>query len=258
MFVDGHLLFVREGTLLAQPFNPDTLRFTGDAIPLLDGLHYFRSTGLAAFSVSANGVLAWRSARAPSRLVWFDRNGMEVGSIGTLHSEGARLSRDGKRLAVAVVDSKYGVSDIWIHDLARESPDRMTFQLFDEKHPVWAPDGTIYFRSDGGGGPPDIFKLAPGQERREVVYRGPGVNEPHDVSPDGRWLLLIDYTPPVGADITVLPLAPQGPARPLVATPFQEVSPRFSPDGRWVASLLRYVRPSRGVQCEHSRAARRP
>ena len=235
VFADGHLLFIREGTLLAQPFNPDTLRFTGEATPIVEGLHYVRSTGLAAFSVSANGVLAWRSARAPSRLVWFDRNGMEVGTIGTLLSEGGRLSRDGKRLAVGVVDPKHGVSDIWIHDLTHESPDRMTFQLLDEKHPVWAPDGTIYYRSDGGGGPPDIFKLAPGQNRREVVYRGPGVNEPHDVSPDGRWLLLIDYTPPVGADISVLPLATQGPARPFAATPFQELSPRFSPDGRWVA-----------------------
>jgi Tol biopolymer transport system component/tRNA A-37 threonylcarbamoyl transferase component Bud32 len=234
VFANGHLLFVREGTLLARPFDPDTLQFTGEAVSLVEGLHYFRSTGLAAFSVSANGVLAWRAARAPSRLVWFDRNGMEVGSIGTLLSEGGRLSRDGKRLALGLVDPKQGVSDIWIQDLSRESPDRMTFQLLDEKHPVWAPDGTIYYRSDGGGGPPDIFKLTPGQGR-EVVYPGRGVNEPHDVSPDGRWLLLIDYTPPVGADISVLPLAPKGPPRPFAATPFQELSPRFSPDGRWVA-----------------------
>ena len=252
VFADGHLLFVRDGTLLAQPFDPDTLKFTGEAVPLVEGLHYFRSTGLAAFSVSTNGVLAWRAARAPSRLVWFDRSGMEVGSIGTRLSEGGRLSRDGTRLALGLVDPTQGVSDIWIQDLSRESPDRMTFQLLDERHPVWAPDGTIYYRSDGGGGPPDVFKLTPGQGK-EVVYRGPGVNEPHDVSPDGRWLLMIDYTPPVGADISVLPLAPPGPARPFAATPFQELSPRFSPGGQWVAYSSDisgrpevYVRPFEG------------
>jgi Tol biopolymer transport system component len=215
VFVDGHLLFVRDGTLLAQPFDPEALRFTGEARPLLDDLHYFRSTGLAAFSVSENGLLAWRSARPSARLAW---------------------------------------SDIWIHDLARESPDRLTFQLLDEKSPLWAPDGTIYFRSDGGGGPPDIFKLTPGQEGREIVYRGPGVDEPHDISPDGRWLLFIDYTPPVGADIKVLPLAPPGAPRSFAATPFQELSPRFSPDGRWVAYSSDvsgrpevYVRPFEGT-----------
>ncbi len=252
VFADGHLLFVRDGTLLAHPFDLDALTLTGEAVSLVEGLHYFRSTGLAAFSVSTNGVLAWRAARGPSRLVWFDRSGMEVGSIGTRLTEGLRLSRDGMRVALGLIDPKQGVSDIWIHDLSRESPDRMTFQLLDEKFPVWAPDGTIYYRTDGGGGPPDVFKLTPGQGR-DAVYRGPGVNEPHDVSPDGRWLLMIDYTPPVGADISVLPLAPPGPARRFATTPFQELSPRFSPDGQWVAyssdSSGRpevYVRPFEG------------
>jgi hypothetical protein len=86
------------------------------------------------------------------------------------------------------------------------------------------------------------------------VYRGPGVDEPQDVSPDGRWLLFIDYTPPVDADIKVLPLAPPGAARAFATTPFQELSPRFSPDGRWVAyssdvsgRLEVYVRPFEGA-----------
>ena len=100
---------------------------------------------------------------------------------------------------------------------------------------------------------PDIFKLTPGQEGRESVYRGPGVDEPHDVSTHGRWLLFIDYTPPVGADIRVLPLAPPGSPRPFATTPFQELSPRFSPNGRSVAYSSDvsgrqevYVRPIEG------------
>ncbi|MCA1561074.1 MAG: serine/threonine-protein kinase [Acidobacteria bacterium] len=236
VFAEGHLLYVRDGTLLAHPFDATSLRFTGEAKPLLSDLHYFRNTGLAAFSVSENGLLAWSSTRPAVRLAWLDRGGIEVGSIGRLPgSDGGRLSRDGRRYVVGIVDPAQGVSDIWIHDLARDSRDRVTFKLVDEEKPVWGPDGTIYFRSDGGGGPPDIFKLSPGQTGQEIVYSGPGVNEPHDVSADGKWLLFIDYTPPVGADINVLPLAPGGAPRPFVATPFQELSPRFSPDGRLVA-----------------------
>lgn len=254
-FADGHLLFVRDGTLLAQPFDPESLRLTGQATALVSNLHYFRNTGLASFSVSQNGLLAWCSVRPPVRLAWLDRGGIEVGSIGTLPgTDGGRLSSDGKRYAVGIVDPAQGVSDIWIHDLARESRDRVTFKLVDETNPVWGTDGTIYFRGDGGGGPPDIFKLSPGQTGPQIVYRGPGVNEPHDVSPDGKWLLFIDYTPPVGADIQALPLTAPGSPRPFMATPFQELSPRFSPDGRLVAYSSDvsgraevYVRPFEGT-----------
>lgn len=254
VFVDGHLLFVREGTLLAQPFDLDQVRFTGEAKPLVEGLHYFRSTGNAAFSVSRNGLLAWRSARRTSRLVWLDRTGMEVKSIerAMFNPEG-RLSADGNRYSVGVVDAKHGASDVWIYDLVRESAERLTFLLLDEKSPVWALDGrTIYYRSDGLKGPPDIFRWRLGEEQGESFYVGPGVEEPQDVSPDGKWLLFTEYLS-TGSDLYILPLQPPGPAQPFVATPFHEQSPRFSPDGRWVAYQSDvsgrpevYVRPFQG------------
>ena len=254
-YANGNLLFVRDGTLMAQPFDPDRVRFAGEARPLVEGVHYFRSTGLAAFSVSDNGVLAWRSGLRPSRLAWLDRTGSQLKEIGTARfTADGRLSPDGRRYAVGVVDPKQSVSDIWIYDLDRDSSERVTFSLLDEKAPVWAADGrTIFYRSDGGGGPPDIFRWTPEAEEGQVYYRGPGVEEPQDVSPDGRWLLFVDQRQAAAADINVLPLAPPGPARPLVATPFNEVSPRFSPDGRRVAyqSDLSgrpeiYVRPFEG------------
>ncbi|MFN2442178.1 MAG: protein kinase, partial [Thermoanaerobaculia bacterium] len=82
-FVEGHLLYVRDGALLAQRFDPDEARLFGEATPLVDSLHYFRNTGLAAFSASGNGLLAWRSARRSSRLVWIDREGSELETVGT-------------------------------------------------------------------------------------------------------------------------------------------------------------------------------
>src|SRR5437588_12891182 len=78
IFANGRLLYVRDGTLLAQPCDAKALRFTGEPQPLLDDIHYFRSTGLAAFSVSNNGLLVWRAARRPSREAWLDRSGLEA------------------------------------------------------------------------------------------------------------------------------------------------------------------------------------
>ncbi|HEY0593373.1 MAG TPA: hypothetical protein VGF40_16490, partial [Thermoanaerobaculia bacterium] len=236
VFADGFLLYVRDGTLLAQPFDPDDARFTGDAKPLLEGLHYFRSTGNAGFSVSRNGIIAWRSAQHPARLVWLDRAGLELETIAVAPFVAAgRLSPDGTHYAVGVIEPRHGASDVWTYDLSRQSAERLTFHLRDEKAPVWASDGTtLYYRSDGGGGPPDIARFRLGAGTSDWLYKGPSVEEPQDASRDGKWLLFVDYTTP-GGDIKVLPLNPPGPPRPFVATPFNERSPRFSPDGRQVA-----------------------
>jgi serine/threonine protein kinase len=236
VFASGQLLFVRDGTLLAQAFDPDAGRVTGEAKPIVSGVHYFANTGLAAFAASDNGVLAWRIAKPKSRLAWVDRTGVELRTIARdlLHPLG-RISPDGRRYAAAITHPKLGTNDIWFYDLDRDSSERVTFKGHDEA-PVWAPDGkTIYFRSDGNAGPPDIFRLNLGEDETSVVYSGPGVQEPHDVSRDGKWMLFLEQGPARAGDIYALPLVPPGRPRAWAATPFNEQSPRFSPDGRWVA-----------------------
>lgn len=110
-FVDGHLLYVRDGTLLAQRFDPDEARLFGEATPLVESLHYFRNTGSASFTVSRDGLLAWRSARRPSRLVWLDRDGTEIETVATaLFDTDGRLSEDGTRYVVGIYDGRQGTS----------------------------------------------------------------------------------------------------------------------------------------------------
>jgi Tol biopolymer transport system component len=163
----------------------------------------------------------------------------------------ARLSADGKRIAATVIDTN-GAGDVWVYDLARESSQRLTVLPFDEKSPVWAADGnSVYYRTDGAG-PPDIAQWRLGEDHGSLIYRGPAVEEPHDVSPDGKSLLYI-VEASTGADIRVLPLSPPGPPRDLIATPFDEREPRFSPDGKFVAYSSDvsgqpevYVRPFEG------------
>jgi Tol biopolymer transport system component len=237
VYTDGYLLFVRDGTLLAQPFDPDKARVSGEARPIVDRVHYFANTGLAAFTVSQNGVLAWRLAKPRSRLSWVDRAGVEVRPIANgIFNPLGRISPDGHRYAVGITDPKQGTNDIWIYDLERDNSERLTFSGYDEAAPVWAPDGhTIYYRSDGGKGPPDIFSLTLGKDRGTPFYSGPGVEQPHDVSGDGKWMLFVDHRLAGAADIYALPLDPPGKPRPFAVTQFTEQSPRFSPDGHWVA-----------------------
>jgi eukaryotic-like serine/threonine-protein kinase len=236
VFAAGKLLYVRDGTLLAHTFDLRKGVLTGAARPVTEGVHYFRSTGQAAFSVSDNGILAWRPARRPSRLVWFDRGGVEAATVATaVFDDEGRLTPDGSRYVVGVIDPKQGVSDVWVYGLGRESAERRTFQLRDERAPVWAYDGqTLYYRSDGLGGPPDIVELRAGGDTPALLHQGAGVEQPEDVSSDGKLLLFTSYSTSA-SDIYVLPLEPRGAPRPFATTPFNEISPRFSPGGGWVA-----------------------
>ena len=251
-YANGHLLFARSGSVLAQPFDPETGSLSGEAQRVVDGVHYFGNTGTAAFSVSENGILAWRVARRPVRLAWFARNGLEGETIDTaVMLQDGRLSPDGQRYAVGVLDPQRGSSDLWIYDLPRKSGERLSHKALDEHEPVWGHDGrTIYYRSDGNKGPPDIFRWILGEGTGAVFHHGAAVEEPRDVSRDGRWLLFTQAQY-LGAEMHILPLAPPGPPRPVTSTPFNESSPRFSPDAQWIAygsdasgSPEVYVRPA--------------
>ncbi|HZI65599.1 MAG TPA: protein kinase, partial [Thermoanaerobaculia bacterium] len=146
----GHLLFVQQGNLRAQPFDADRLRPVGESFAVVDSVQVSSIVGFGSFSVSDDGVLAYVGGAAArfSRLVWTDRTGKEQETLGTpaVHWD-PRLSHDGRRLAVAVEDSR-GNSDVWIHDLARKVSTRFTFDPDADLGPVWSPDdGRIVFTS---------------------------------------------------------------------------------------------------------------
>jgi DNA-binding winged helix-turn-helix (wHTH) protein len=101
---EGHLLYVRAGALVAQPFDADTLQCLGDPVAVADNVFSFHPTGAAAFSASQNGVLAYRTAQSTTRLKWLDRSGRELATIGdpTTFMTPFRLSPDGRRIAATV------------------------------------------------------------------------------------------------------------------------------------------------------------
>ena len=112
----GHLVYVNDGTLLAQRFDLDNLKLLGEPTAIAEGVRVFKPTGTARFTASQTGVLAFETTINYSpRLVWFDRNGQMLDTLtmpGPIKS--LRLSPDGQRLAVDVVDVRTGISDVWL------------------------------------------------------------------------------------------------------------------------------------------------
>ncbi|HUP47481.1 MAG TPA: WD40 repeat domain-containing protein [Thermoanaerobaculia bacterium] len=154
----GLLLAVRDGTLLAYPFDVRKLKITGDPFKVADDVYYFKPTGHASFSASGNGVLVTQGVGAGLRLYWLTAEGEPASPIGPAASyDPMRISPDGKSLAVGIMDTKVGTADIWIRGLDRETSRRLTFEASFEGNPVWSPDGArLYYAADRTGFPTSI------------------------------------------------------------------------------------------------------
>ena len=252
----GYLIFGRAGALLAQPFDAAKLRFTGEAVTLAERVYYFNGPANTGFSASQAGVLSYENLALPSRVVWLDRGGKELEAIGLDGIvSSARLSPDGRMVALSVRDEKLGTSDLWLYDLSRRLATRLTLDEGDDRAPVWSHDGQrIYFRSDRGG-PPDLYVIpatSPGQEK--ILLRRPGIQQPEDASADGRFLSFSDWSRRTNKDILLLPLTGKGGEPvPIAQTPVYEAGARFSPDGAWLAYVSNesgareiYLRPVDG------------
>ncbi len=148
----GYLLFVRDKTLVAQPFDAKALKTTGEPVPLAEKIAT-DNVGLARFSVSSTGVLAYRTGESGGRLLWRDRSGKDLDTLGEPGDyANPAFSPSGDRVAFNINDARTGKGDIWIRDLARGVNSRFTLGAGNNYRAVWSPDGgTIVFSSDRGG-----------------------------------------------------------------------------------------------------------
>jgi Tol biopolymer transport system component len=237
----GYVLYVNEGTLLAQAFDVIKLQLTGEPTRIAEGVDYYRSNGNSAFSVSDAGVLAYHGGAGPRYLTWFDRSGRKLGTVGTpRHFGSLRISPDGARAAAEVVDPRLGTSDIWIYDLTRSGASRLTTDLNDENFPVWsANSGRILFGSDRGtkkDASSDFYvKNASGMGNEELIFDQLGAQFSEDWSNDERLVAYREDSRKTRNDIWILPLAGGGKAWPFANTRFEECCARFSPDSTHVA-----------------------
>jgi serine/threonine protein kinase len=241
----GYLLFVHEGTLMAQPFDAGKLQTMGDPVPISDQIDSQSSRAQYQFTVSNNGVLVYTAGRhgGGALLTWFDRSGKSIGTLGGPNAQSwGAISPDGTTVAVQRIDR--GFRDIWLHDLARGTASRLTVGPGSNGYPAWSPDGSrvSFFSARNGIGQP--FQRNVRGAREDEVLTDP-VGEPptptsaEDWSRDGRYLILRSVHPTKQFDIWVLPLNPDKPderkAFLYLQTEFAEVWAKLSPDGRWLA-----------------------
>jgi eukaryotic-like serine/threonine-protein kinase len=256
-YASGYLLYGRDGTLLAQRFDTSKLEVRGEPVPAVPkiGLSSWHSNWL--FSASENGRLVAAPVFAPpSRLVWFDRNGKETGSIGEPAPFGnLRLSPDGRKVAADVYDPVHDTSDIWIYDAETGMGAKFVFGQAHETNPVWSPDGSrVVFVSDrkAKSGRGDLWMKPLDGGKEEIFTESEDARTPEDWSKDGRFISC-NVIPARGKrdyEVWVVDTAEQNRVAPFATGALAAVSSRFSPDGRWIAYASNesgrfdvYVRP---------------
>jgi len=238
-YASGHLLFVRDGTLMAQPFDPESLALSGEPVPLAEHVGTLAGAYKAVFTASSDGRLAFVAnvGGASRNLMRIDRTGAQRQSFGT---EGdlteISLSPDGTRAALSIGDPVSGRWDIWIQDLGRDLRTRLTLEPGDESSPVWSPDGKrIYYSSEPAGN--IKVKNTDGSGEAEVAVEWDRTIDPSSVSPDGKWLVAQSSSPETNNDIWSLPLQGGGNAERIVGSRFVDVDGKISPDGRWMVYM---------------------
>jgi serine/threonine-protein kinase len=248
----GHLVYVSKAALFAVPFDLSRLEVTGSPAPVVQDVFWNPTEGAAQLTFSSTGVLTYlrggpEVARYP--IVVVDRKG---GTSKLIDEGGAyanpRLSPDGKQLALTVL--KDGNFDVWVYDLERGVPTRLTFDDAPDTEQVWSPDGRFLVFSSGRNGADNLYrKRADGSGDEERLTKSDIPMWATSWSGDGRSIAIAGMGQNGNFDVTMLTLDDKK-VQPLLTSSFRETDAAISPDGRWVAytsnesgRLEVYVRP---------------
>jgi eukaryotic-like serine/threonine-protein kinase len=243
VYTPGNILFLREGTLMAQPFDVRDYRTTGDPTPIAEHVDYValqQSYGnhQGQFSSSQNGVLAYTSGlRRIQQLTWFDRSGKESGTVGDPGVMAwPTVSPDSNTVAVDRLDPETGLYDLWLYDLKRSNASRLTSNAKTNDSPIWSPDGKqIVFSSTRDGVRNLYLKTTDVAAPDVALVKSPEDKVPQDWSNDGRYIVYVEQAK--HADFWVVPLF--GDRKPFLylQTDFNEYDLRLSPNGNWAAYI---------------------
>jgi serine/threonine protein kinase/Tol biopolymer transport system component len=236
-YADGHLFFGRKGNLFAQRFDERQLKVSGEPIRVAENL------GLSggdvsdyAFSVSLQGTMVCCNSQLhpTTQLTWFNRKGELLGTVGDPGPTiGMSVSPSGQQVLLNRYDATLGGFNFWLADLGTGVTAKFTSGSgplpLSAGTPVWFPTGDrVLFRSFPGLA---VQSLRGGEPEKLSDESG----FPIDISPDGRYALLLKGDPATGNDLWLVTLTGQKSSQPYLATKENEGVARFSPNGRWVA-----------------------
>jgi eukaryotic-like serine/threonine-protein kinase len=234
----GHLVFVRGSSLLAQRFDADRLRLTGEPFPIAQNVIFYGPNLSAGFSLSPNGVLVYQANFPPAELKWYDRSGKPVDSAGppSLHWGQVRVSRDGRRAAATVWIPENGGTGVSIFDA--NGTRRLTYPPEVHRRPVWSPDGTrlALGRSPTVGAPElAVLDLAGGGFQDFVnETKQHMLALPTDWSSDGRFIAVDDGIGEEQHTVWIADVASRK-LRPFLKNDFAQWGVAFAPDGKGIA-----------------------
>jgi serine/threonine-protein kinase len=238
----GHLVYMRQNTLFAAPFDLSRLSVTGAAQPVLEDVSTLSRFGHANFAFSQNGTVVYVSTAGefPWSIFWLGSTGhTEPFQLPPGFYWTPRVSPDGSRLAFGMSNTPGGGADLWVHDLKRGATSRLTSRPGWNYWPVWTPNSkNIVFASVGSATRGLYWVRADGSGEAQRLMDVQAL--PFSFSPDGKRLAYEEssitaapiWTAPVEGD----PDHPRlGKAEPFLRTPFINTTGAFSPDGRWLA-----------------------
>ncbi|HUK12907.1 MAG TPA: protein kinase [Thermoanaerobaculaceae bacterium] len=237
LFVEpGYLLFGRDNAMFAWRFDPRALKLEGEPVPAFEDVRYGTEDNLLGAS-AAGDRLVYLPSPGRRRLVWVDRKGRELGTLGEVGAyEDVRVSPDGGRVAVTRRDPSHGQNqDVWVLDVGRGTGSRITAERTDEFDPSWSPDGERLFYVSDRLGFYDVYERPAGGGGETAVLQTKQDKVLPAVTPDGRHLLV---TVEAGGDYSrvLAPLSASGePVRLSGDSRFSEEHAALSPDGAWTA-----------------------
>jgi serine/threonine-protein kinase len=234
--VDRTLIYVQaDGIVMAAKLNRSASKIEGEAVPVLDPVYVPGGVnGNSEIFVSKQGALLTSRGRTNSKLAWIAKNGSTSFISDDVQAFGApRLSPDQRSIAVTVTDQ--GKSAIWIYDLANKTFTRLSGPE-GASVPVWSPDGKrLYYV---GLDEKQLFGIwtqnADGSDAPQNLLTTRGPTAALSISPDGKSLLAVVYMANSWNLYSVDVANPRA-LQPYAAGQGNEVSPAFSPNGKWVA-----------------------
>jgi Tol biopolymer transport system component/predicted Ser/Thr protein kinase len=242
-YASGEVLYAREGTLFALPFDAKRLVARGEALPVAQKVSGFGGfLNYTPFAISDTGLLLFQpDIDTPSRLLWFDRGGKELGSVGEPDLYGSlRLSPDGKRLALGIFDPRRARPEVWVVDLSSGARTKLVSGDSANFNPIWSPDGDrVAFASDrkGKGVHSDIWVKSINGGTEEPLLESADARIPEDWSRDGRFLCfnVIPVSGRRNQQIWFADLASGRKSTAFQTSALSQLDSRISPDGRWLS-----------------------